>query len=244
MGDEEDDFAAVSEVADELVEEVRGDVGVDGAEDVVEEVDVCVGVERARERDALLLPAAERQAFFTDFGLVAVGEFLQVLEQGATAYGVVVANVVKGRAEKDVLLERGVANPGSLRDIGNQSGDPEGARDDGGLAEKADEQAALARAGLADDGRQRARFEVEIDAAQEGAVFVVLKGRGAADRVSRGGGRPARGRDAGRLGPINAGGASEDSGRAAGVAVGRARGDDGRERRDVFGGEIDADALD
>ncbi len=48
--------------SDDFVEDVLADVAVDGAERVVEVVDVLVGVDGARQADALLLAAAQVDA--------------------------------------------------------------------------------------------------------------------------------------------------------------------------------------
>ena len=72
-------------VGDDVVEDVRGGVGVEGGERVVEEVDVGVAVGRAGDRDALLLSAREVDAVLADHRLVAGLELVKVLLQGAGA---------------------------------------------------------------------------------------------------------------------------------------------------------------
>lgn len=48
---------------------MAADVRVDGAERVVEEVDVGAGVDGARESDTGLLPAGQADALLADLGL-------------------------------------------------------------------------------------------------------------------------------------------------------------------------------
>ncbi len=63
-----------------LVEQVLGDLGVDGAERVVEQVDVGVAVEGARQVDARLLPAAQIHTALTRLRQVAARHQVHVLQ--------------------------------------------------------------------------------------------------------------------------------------------------------------------
>uniref|UniRef100_J3KZS0 Uncharacterized protein n=1 Tax=Oryza brachyantha TaxID=4533 RepID=J3KZS0_ORYBR len=113
VGDE-DDGLVLERAADALPEDVGAGVRVDGAEDVVEQVDVAVLVDRARELDALLLAAAEVDAALADLRLVAELHHLQVLLQGAHPDRLHVARPVHGAPEQDVLLDRPVLDPRRL----------------------------------------------------------------------------------------------------------------------------------
>ena len=62
------------------VEDRRLGLGVDGGERVVEHQDLRLAHERARERDALLLPAGELHAALADDGVEPLGQPERLLE--------------------------------------------------------------------------------------------------------------------------------------------------------------------
>lgn len=84
---------------------------IDGAEDVVEEVDIGVLVDCSGELDALLLAAAEVDAALADLGLVAELHHLEVLLEAADADDLLVPLPVHRRSEQDVVLDGAVLDP-------------------------------------------------------------------------------------------------------------------------------------
>ena len=65
MGDKHDGLVS-EHAADALLEDVFPNVGVHGAQRVVKEIDVAVGVHRPRQADSLLLAPAQVDAPLTN----------------------------------------------------------------------------------------------------------------------------------------------------------------------------------
>lgn len=124
VGDE-DDGAALKQAVEAVLDDVGGCVAVNGAEDVVEEDDVAIGVDGASQGDALLLTSVgrvkcqrkqqrdrksideprHRQALLADSSLVAIGEAVEVALQGAGMQSLVVALLIVILAEENIGLD-------------------------------------------------------------------------------------------------------------------------------------------
>ena len=103
------------------IEEGGGGVRVDGAERVVEEVDVGVAVDGPCELDPLLLPAAHVEAPLPDLRQVAVREVLHVLVQRAALEGPLVLRTPHRPPEEDVVAHRAALDPRRLGHIGHRA---------------------------------------------------------------------------------------------------------------------------
>ena len=68
-----------------MIEDMASHVSIDGAQRVIEEVDVTVLVHRAGEREALLLPSAESDALLTDLRRRSIFPFLLTPSKAFTA---------------------------------------------------------------------------------------------------------------------------------------------------------------
>lgn len=99
------------------LEDLTAGVRVDGAEDVVKEVDVAVLVDGAGELDALLLATAEVDPALADFCLIAELHHLHVLLQAAHPDHLLVPLPVHRLPEQDVLLDGAVLDPSRLRHV-------------------------------------------------------------------------------------------------------------------------------
>jgi len=83
-------------------------------EGVVEEDGVGVEVGGAGDVDALALATGEVHAAEATGRAVALGEHFEVRIEGAGVGGVVVAGLVEGQAEGDVVADAHVLNPSGL----------------------------------------------------------------------------------------------------------------------------------
>mmetsp|Transcript_12330 Transcript_12330/g.36629 ORF Transcript_12330/g.36629 Transcript_12330/m.36629 type:complete len:243 (+) Transcript_12330:2135-2863(+) len=181
---------------------------IDGAQWVVQQQDVGIGVNRARQGDALLLPAGEVHALLADLRGVALRQSLEVGPQLASADDLGVPLLVQRAVESDVVLDRRVADPRDLRGIGDAPGDGDaaGARGRAKVADQRLQQAGLAHADAAEDHgevgpglRGRRGGHGEADAAEERhAAWPVELGVREPDRHTRLGRRPL---DRGHQGP-------------------------------------------
>ncbi|GKT79987.1 LOW QUALITY PROTEIN: hypothetical protein ColTof4_12410 [Colletotrichum tofieldiae] len=95
--------------------ERSGSLRVEGREDVVEQEQRRLGVQRPGQGHARLLTPRERGAVLADDGLVAVVHLPQVDGQAARVDDVVVAHRFEGAVEEDVLLDALVLEPCRLR---------------------------------------------------------------------------------------------------------------------------------
>ena len=96
---------------------------VDRAQQVVEQQNVAVGVERTGEGDTGLLAARQRGSLLTDHCLVAVGEELEVALETGVLYGLFVACGVEALSEDNVILDGVVDDPRLLSDETHRSVD-------------------------------------------------------------------------------------------------------------------------
>lgn len=90
----EDDSLLLEHSPDAILEDSRSRVGIHGAEDVVQEVDVAVLVHGTRELNALFLTPTQVEPALADLRLVAFLEKFQVPLQGADAQRLAVASPV------------------------------------------------------------------------------------------------------------------------------------------------------
>ena len=102
---------------DHLAVHVGSDVRVHCGERIVEEHHVRLRVHGARDRDALPLPAADRDPALADLGLISGGERGEVGVERARGEGGGVELRLDGRPEEDVLLHGGVHHEGLLRHV-------------------------------------------------------------------------------------------------------------------------------
>lgn len=89
MCDEQHSFVLQGSSYD-LLEQALAHVSIDGAQRVVQHVDIAVTVKGTGEAHTLLLTAAEVDTAFTDFRLVAGRKNFQVWEQAANLQNVLV----------------------------------------------------------------------------------------------------------------------------------------------------------
>ncbi len=114
------DADLVLEVAvDAVVEQVLADSGVDGAQWVVEQKDVSVGVERAGDADSSPLAAAQVDVLLAYQGVHAERQQFQILLQRTHLDDPVEFSLVVGMAEDYVLLDAGREHPRLLRHVEN-----------------------------------------------------------------------------------------------------------------------------
>lgn len=104
--------------ADDLVEDVLADVRIDRTQRIVEHVDVGLGVEGARQTDALLLPARQVDTALSDLGLFARRPYSQVLLERTRVQNPLVELLVELGIEQNVVFYGSVLNPGLLRNVG------------------------------------------------------------------------------------------------------------------------------
>lgn len=104
---------------DAALEQHTGHVRVDGAQRVVEQVHVGVGVARAGQADPGFLAAAGVDAALADLGVDAPVEDLQVVLQSADVDDSVEALFVEVESEQDVLFERARHDERLLLDVGH-----------------------------------------------------------------------------------------------------------------------------
>ena len=91
---------------------------VERREHVVQDAQLARRVRGARDGDALLLAAAQRDAALADLGGVAVGQRCEVGVQLAAPQHLGVPSGVEGLAEDDVLAHGRVEDPRRLRAVG------------------------------------------------------------------------------------------------------------------------------
>ncbi|GKT41748.1 uncharacterized protein ColSpa_01929 [Colletotrichum spaethianum] len=194
VGDQNAGSALAKLASKALLVNVAADVGVDGAEDVVEDEDAGARVNGPGEGETPLLTTAEVDTVGSQLGLVAVGEHFQILLEGADLDGFVVALLVKGKTEEDVALQGSVLNPGDLADERDAAGDDPVATvglvvvplvDRGrlgcvdlagqeiGLSENSCQQQTLACASLARNDGQLTSGEGDVDVAQNEPVLLL-----------------------------------------------------------------------
>ena len=157
-------------VVDDLLEDVLPDVGVDGREGVVEQVDLGVVVHRPRQAHPLLLPAAQVDPLLADLGPVAAGQHLQVGAERARVDGGVVGGAGEVRTEGDVVAHRAVLHPGLLRHVGHLAADGDSAGLDLQLSEEGADEGGLAGPDGAHDGGQRALPDLQVNVLQHHRV--------------------------------------------------------------------------
>ena len=89
---------------------------VDSAQQVVEQKNVAVGVERTGEGYSGFLTAGESSTLLADHGLIAVSEELEVPLETGKLDGLLVAGRVEALSEDDVVLDGVIDDPGLLGD--------------------------------------------------------------------------------------------------------------------------------
>ena len=122
VGDQQAGPALHERAPDAVMEDPLGGVRVDGAEAIVEEDVLRVGVESTGQRDTLLLASRQRDALLTDKGLVSLVEDLEVALESAGDNHFLVPLLVEGRREQDVVLDVGIDQPRRLSGIGHGVG--------------------------------------------------------------------------------------------------------------------------
>ena len=114
---DEDSGFVFEEVDDAVFHDALSDVCVEGADGVVEDEDVFVGVHGAGEADSRLLAAGEVDALLADFGHVAADEDVEVGLELAELDDPVVEGGLVGMVEENVVAHRCVLDPRLLRDV-------------------------------------------------------------------------------------------------------------------------------
>mmetsp|Transcript_6763 Transcript_6763/g.17311 ORF Transcript_6763/g.17311 Transcript_6763/m.17311 type:complete len:642 (-) Transcript_6763:269-2194(-) len=149
-----------------LLEQRAAHVVVHGAQRVVQQVHVGVGVHGARDGHALLLPAAQRHPALADHRGVLGRQDVQVRPQLAHAQARLVLHLVVGLTEQDVVAHRAVEDPGLLRHVRHAARHLQGA---GGLGHEGidgGQQGGLAAPHAPDDHAQGPRGEVQVEVVQ------------------------------------------------------------------------------
>eukprot|EP00967_Tisochrysis_lutea_P032670 scaffold38647_cov24-Tisochrysis_lutea.AAC.2 len=105
-------------VAGDRVEDNDGGACVDGRKRVIKEQQVGPTVQRARQRDALLLAAAKRDAALAHLGELAQRQLIQVVEERAPLENVAQQRLVERSPEQDIVEQRAANGEGPLRHDG------------------------------------------------------------------------------------------------------------------------------
>ena len=100
-----------------LPQNVLSHVHVDGAEDVVEEVNVALRVKRPRQTDARLLSARKIDAVLSDRCLHSVGQYPNVFHQTRSLQRPLQTPFVHLWGKGDVVLKRFAHHPRPLRHV-------------------------------------------------------------------------------------------------------------------------------
>ena len=162
----QDDRLALQVLCQRLLEDEGADRGVEGAEDVVQDVDVRLLVEGPCQGDPRPLPARKRRPVFPDHCLVAVGEEVEVGFEAGEVQGPAVALLLVSLPEQDVVLDAVVEDPRILVGVGDGAVDGQAGGVVVHLAEDRVEDGGLARAVLADQGNELALLDCEADVLQ------------------------------------------------------------------------------
>mmetsp|Transcript_31441 Transcript_31441/g.68533 ORF Transcript_31441/g.68533 Transcript_31441/m.68533 type:complete len:1075 (-) Transcript_31441:35-3259(-) len=128
LGGGDDARRALEHPAEEALEDVLPHLHVQGGEGVVEQLHLGARVGRPCEAHARPLAAREGHALLADLGLVASGQQLQVEVQPGRAEGRLVAPLLHGEAEEDVLPQRAARDEGLLSRVGDPADPVQGGR--------------------------------------------------------------------------------------------------------------------
>lgn len=120
---DEDDGLVAKLLPDAVMEDVIGHVGVEGAERVVQDVNVPVTVEGTGQADSLALPAAQVGATFTNLCEVSVGQQGKVWSETAGAQHRLIPVLLVLLSKQDVVSQCCVQDPGLLSHVGQPSSD-------------------------------------------------------------------------------------------------------------------------
>eukprot|EP00754_Rhynchopus_humris_P018863 Rhum_TRINITY_DN14618_c14_g1::Rhum_TRINITY_DN14618_c14_g1_i1::g.106002::m.106002 len=150
------DGLALQHAADALVHGAALRARVQGRQRIVEDVEVGVGVDRAGERDTLLLPAGQVDAPLADLGLLTLRELGQVAAELAHVGAGVVPDGVVVLRHRHVLPHRVVQEPRVLLRVRDGPAQPHAAARLVDEAEQRAQQRGLAAPGGPDDHRQLA----------------------------------------------------------------------------------------
>ena len=91
------------------------------AERIIQEINVGIAVNSSSETDTLFLATAEIDAFLSDLRLVPSRQHFQIWLQSTCFDDLLIATLVQWLAEKNILLQSQVLNPGLLTDVGDTS---------------------------------------------------------------------------------------------------------------------------
>mmetsp|Transcript_10332 Transcript_10332/g.29000 ORF Transcript_10332/g.29000 Transcript_10332/m.29000 type:complete len:261 (-) Transcript_10332:1067-1849(-) len=170
MGDQDPRLARQG-AADAGVEEVPPDVGVHGAQRVVEQVHIRIRVHRPGQGHAVPLAPREVDPLLPDLRRVPRGQEVEVRGEGARVNDCVVVLLVVGPAHRDVLAHRRVLDPRLLCRV--RFGPPHGAAPVLAVRLPHDgrQEGALAAAHLPQDHHQLARRDAHADVVQRGGAL-------------------------------------------------------------------------
>jgi len=104
-----------------IVKDVFANVTVDSTERIVQEIHVGIVVHSPSQTNSLLLTSGQVDSLFTNLGLVASGQHLNVRLQSAGINNPVVIDSIQAFAESDVVLQGGILDPGLLRYVSKRS---------------------------------------------------------------------------------------------------------------------------
>ena len=126
-------------IAQRILEHLAPDVGVEGGERVVEEVNIRLAVKRAGNRKALPLPAGERRAAAADHRRVPIPKVFEIRGEGRGPQHLAVPRLVEGCVEDDVVPHRSRDDPRLLRGNGDGAAKGELCGGDGAAADALNE---------------------------------------------------------------------------------------------------------
>ena len=99
------------------LEDLGGSLCINGAEDIIKDVDFTILVDSMGELNALILPAIEIDTTLAYLCLVSVLHQLQVFLQTADPDDIIISFPVHGLPKQNVLFDGAGENPCSLRYI-------------------------------------------------------------------------------------------------------------------------------
>jgi hypothetical protein len=163
---DEDARAAVQIAEQSFADDIVGDVRVDSAEQVIEEIYVPISVECPRKTNTRLLPARKSHAFLAQHRLQPVGQTAQVVLQTREFHGLRQSRLVLRGRHQNVVFDAAAENPRLLRSQRHRPGDGY-ARTVPGLrlhfSQNGVDETGLAAADVAEHHSQFALFDVEVD---------------------------------------------------------------------------------
>lgn len=106
-----------------FVENEGSNVRIDCAENVIQNINVCVAVKGPRQSNPRLLSSRKSRPFFPDHSVLSFGEYRQIVGQRRVSYGLVVLSLFVGLPEKNVVSDGFVHEPRDLRAVSHRSTD-------------------------------------------------------------------------------------------------------------------------